>query len=234
MTATVAALTAPDGPLLVPVVPVVPGSPPLASVSRAVRLRAVAANVLLAVAYAALAAAFFVNWQATGQVQSLLLAGQEALLIGLALARRPAFTESRTARDWLVAAVGTCGPLLLRPGLALPALVPAGLAVQLAGIVLSTGAVASLGRSFGIVAANRGVRTSGLYRVVRHPIYGTYLLSHIGFLLGNLSVQNALLVAITTASQVARVVAEERVLRDDAAYRAYARRVRARFIPFVI
>jgi protein-S-isoprenylcysteine O-methyltransferase Ste14 len=38
--------------------------------------------------------------------------------------------------------------------------------------------------------ANRGVVSSGLYRLVRHPIYMGYLITHAGFLLANPTVWN--------------------------------------------
>jgi protein-S-isoprenylcysteine O-methyltransferase Ste14 len=101
------------------------------------------------------------------------------------------------------------------------------------GALLATLAVISLGRSFGIVAANRGVRTTGFYRFVRHPLYGSYMISYLGFLVGNLSILNVLLVFLTVLCQYARAVAEERILLQDPAYRAYAQRVHYRFIPYI-
>lgn len=151
----------------------------------------------------------------------------------LAITRHRSIEESRSAWDWAVALVGTGAPLLQRPGLALPFLAPIGLVLQLVGTLLATAAVISLGRSFGIVAANRGVRTSGFYRFVRHPLYGSYMVGYIGFLLGNLSVLNALLIILTVACQYARAVAEERILLRDPAYQAYAQQVRRRFIPYI-
>ena len=40
----------------------------------------------------------------------------------------------------------------------------------------------TLGRSFGLMPANRGVVSSGIYRFVRHPIYAGYLITHVAFL----------------------------------------------------
>ena len=70
-----------------------------------------------------------------------------------------------------------------------------GLAVQVAG-------KAVLGRSFGAVAANRGVVTAGPYRWVRHPIYLGYLISHAGFILTNFSVRNTLIYAAGYVLQI--------------------------------
>ena len=202
-------------------------------VSPVARLQFIGANLLIGVLFAFFSYAAFLNWRNTGHIQSLILAFQELLIVGLAITRHHSVVESRSVWDWSVALLGTAAPLLQRPGLTLPALEPIGLVVQIIGTVLATIAVGSLGRSFGIVAANRGVRTSGFYRFVRHPLYGSYLVGYLGFLLGNLSIWNIVLIVITILCQYARAVAEERILLQDPIYQAYAQQVRYRFIPFI-
>ena len=202
-------------------------------VSLAARLQFIGSNILLGVLFAFFAYAAFQNWRNTGHVQSLILAFQELLIVGLAITRHHSIVESRSLWDWSVALLGTAAPLLQRPGPTLPLLEPIGLALQIVGTALATIAVASLGRSFGIVAANRGVRTTGFYRYVRHPLYGSYLVGYLGFLLGNLSVWNIALIIITVLCQYARAVAEERILLQDPIYQAYAQQVRYRFIPYI-
>jgi protein-S-isoprenylcysteine O-methyltransferase Ste14 len=202
-------------------------------ISLAARLQFIGSNILLGVLFAFFAYAAFQNWRNTGHVQSLILAFQELLIVGLAITRHHSIVESRSLWDWSVALLGTAAPLLQRPSLTLPALEPIGLALQVIGTALATIAVASLGRSFGIVAANRGVRTTGFYRYVRHPLYGSYIVGYVGFLLGNLSVWNVALIIITILCQYARAIAEERILLQDPVYEAYARRVRYRFIPYI-
>jgi len=71
----------------------------------------------------------------------------------------------------------------------------------------------------------------GLYRIVRHPIYASELIFHIGYLLGNASSRNLLLVILVTAGQVYRLLAEERLLRGDGAYLDYVKAVRYRLVP---
>jgi protein-S-isoprenylcysteine O-methyltransferase Ste14 len=203
------------------------------TVSSFARIWSLATNILLGALFALFAYAAFKTWQQSGQIQALILAFQEALIVGLAITRHQSTVESRSAWDWLVALIGTGAPLLQRSEEALPFLEPIGLALQLVGAVLATIAVISLGRSFGIVAANRGVRTAGLYRFVRHPLYGSYMVGYLGFLLGNLSVRNILLIVLTVLCQYARTLAEERILLQDPQYRAYAQRVRYRFIPYI-
>jgi protein-S-isoprenylcysteine O-methyltransferase Ste14 len=90
-----------------------------------------------------------------------------------------------------------------------------------------------LARSFGCVPAHRGVKTAGPYRVVRHPMYAGYLLSHLGFALMNPTVRNLALYAACFLFQVHRMQAEERILERDDEYRRYRTAVRYRLIPGV-
>jgi protein-S-isoprenylcysteine O-methyltransferase Ste14 len=202
-------------------------------ISSATRLRTLGTNILIGVLFVFFSFAAFVTWQATGRAQTLILAFQELLIVGLVITRRHSVVESRSVWDGTVALLGTAAPLLLRPSSTLPALAPIGLALQLVGVILATLAVFSLGRSFGIVAANRGVRTTGFYRFVRHPLYGSYMVGYAGYILGDLSIQNLVLIVLTILCQYARAVAEERILLQDPAYRAYAQQVRYRFIPYL-
>jgi protein-S-isoprenylcysteine O-methyltransferase Ste14 len=203
------------------------------TVSPLARVWSIATNILLGALFALFAYAAFMRWQQSGQVQALILAFQEALIVGLAITRHQSIVESRSVWDWLVALIGTGAPLLQQPEQPLPILEPIGLGLQIVGAALATVAVISLGRSFGIVAANRGVRTTGFYRFVRHPLYGSYMVGYLGFLLGNLSVRNVLLIVLTVLCQYARTLAEERILLQDPLYQAYTQRVRYRFIPYI-
>jgi protein-S-isoprenylcysteine O-methyltransferase Ste14 len=150
------------------------------------------------------------------------------------LARRPPRATSRRIGSWLVAVGGTFGGLLLRPGGAHPPWgVDAGLALQLAGLLLAITALVTLGRSFALVAADRGLKTRGLYAVVRHPMYASYLLIQAGYVLQSLSAPNIAVFALASACNVGRVLAEEDVLARSPAYQAYREQVRWRLIPGV-
>ncbi len=209
-------------------------STPSSRPSSFAQLRAITTNVLLGTLFAFFAYAAFRTWQESGRVQMLILAFQELLIVGLAITRRHSVEESRSVWDWAVAALGTAAPLLLRgEGLQIAQLEPIGIGVQILGTSLATVAVWSLGRSFGIVAANRGVRTAGFYRFVRHPLYGSYLVGYVGFLLSSLSVMNLLMILVAAGCQYLRAVAEERILLRDPEYQAYAQQVRYRFIPYL-
>ena len=150
------------------------------------------------------------------------------------LVRRPARIVSRRSGDWLLAFGGTFAGVLFRPVGVHPQWgLDAGLALQLAGLTVSIWSFLALGRSFGFVAADRGLVQRGPYSVVRHPIYAAYLLLYSGYLLQSLSVRNAVVMALAVSCNVGRVRAEERVLATNREYSRYRDRVRSRLIPGV-
>lgn len=116
-----------------------------------------------------------------------------------------------------------------------PAVAPAVICYALlgCGLVLQVIAKVALGRSFGILPVNRGIVTRGPYRLLRHPIYCGYIISDIGLLLASFSLHNLAVYAFYNYLQVIRILWEERLLLQDAAYRSYAARVRWRVLPYV-
>lgn len=167
----------------------------------------------------------------TARLSSILLLGLASLRAILYLTRRRPIKVSVDPFAWIVAVSGTWTPLLFRP--VAGAEHPAGQALQIVGIVLQLAAVTSLNRSIGIVAANRGVRTRGLYRFVRHPLYAAYVFSYTGFLINQFSPYNATVVAFWVFFQLMRIRYEEELLLLDSEYQAYAGRTRWRVVPFV-
>jgi protein-S-isoprenylcysteine O-methyltransferase Ste14 len=167
-------------------------------------------------------------------VLSLILLVSEGLPVFLILTRRRATALSDKTVDWLLALMGTILPLLAVP-VAAGALVPAGLcgAIMLTGLCVQISAKLILGRSFGLIAANRGIRMTGPYRIVRHPMYAGYTIIHVGFLLGFPALWNAVLYSTELAIQMARLLREELLLSQDQSYRNYAARVRYRLFPMI-
>ena len=168
-----------------------------------------------------------------GHIVSLLFVVGESIPVALVLLRRPAQPLSRRPRDWLLTLSGTCLPLLVRAGgQALLAPVICGLIILL-GFAIQVAAKISLGRSFGLVPAIRGVKCGGLYRIVRHPIYAGYVLMDLGFLLANASDWNGALYVIAYSAQLGRLFAEEQLLMEHPTYRAYVAQTRWRILPGV-
>jgi protein-S-isoprenylcysteine O-methyltransferase Ste14/uncharacterized membrane protein (UPF0127 family) len=176
--------------------------------------------------------AYYLEWRQTGQVFILGLIAVNAVMAILFLTRRKSTDTSNRIPDWLVAfgVVGLSKLLGPRPG---PdsAFGVVAISVQVAGAAFLLGSLLSLGRSFGLVAANRGIKTAGLYRIVRHPAYASELILYLGLLLENLSARSAGFVILIAAGQVYRLFAEERVLKRNNRYRDYMRSTRHRLIP---
>lgn len=170
----------------------------------------------------------------TAGILSLILLVSESLPVFLILIRRQANALSDKTVDWLLALMGSILPLLAVPAAA-GALVPAGLCgtIMLVGLYVQISAKVFLGRSFGLVAANRGIKVTGPYRIVRHPMYAGYTIIHVGFLLSFPSLWNAVLYSTQLAIQMARLLREELLLNQDQSYRDYAARVRYRLIPMI-
>jgi protein-S-isoprenylcysteine O-methyltransferase Ste14 len=166
--------------------------------------------------------------------QALLLVVSEGLGVALILLRRRSPSLSAHPFDWGLCLLAVILPLFVARVPA-GALIPAALAtaLMLIGLLVQIAAKVTLWRSFGIVPANRGVRSGGLYRWLRHPMYAGYMLTHVGFLLGFPSLFNAALYGAAFAVQIARILREETILARDPAYRDYAARVRYRLLPGV-
>jgi len=197
--------------------------------ARRIILQATLVALFLGFAYAN-----FARWHDTGKPVGLGATLLEAFTAFLFVIRRPPLATSGRPLAWISASVGAFAMLGARPA-AHPDAGPLAImeVVQLAGFVIVLVALGKLGRSFGIVAANRGVKTAGLYSLVRHPAYTGYLVSYLGYVAENPSLRNAALLVAGTAGQLVRISEEERMLSLDDAYRGYLRRVRRRLIPYV-
>jgi protein-S-isoprenylcysteine O-methyltransferase Ste14 len=169
---------------------------------------------------------------ATGAWPPAMLLISEGVVVLFILLRRPTSDISRRGSDWAVGLAGTLLPLMAVAPQGKP-LVPLAVcaAIMLVGFSLQLAAKLTLRRSFGVVAANRGVKASGPYRLVRHPMYAGYALTHVGFLLSGPGLWNLAVYGATLAIAVRRILAEERVLIQDPAYRALAANVRYRLLP---
>lgn len=168
----------------------------------------------------------------TARITGLLLLVSESLVVVLTVLRRRAHIVDRSAPTMMVTALALVGPPLLRASDGTGP-VPDGWTalVSAVGLCLVIAGKLTLGRSFGIVPANRGVVDRGPYVMVRHPIYTGYLITHVAFVAAHTTPWNIAVVVIGDAALIARALFEERVLRKDERYRAYCGRVAWHLVP---
>lgn len=189
----------------------------------------IATNLVLMAVYGFFAYRFAIDFVATRRPSSLLFLLVQSIVAVFFLTRRRAVKVSVDPFAWAAALAGTWLPLLLRPVAAEEVL--AGQALQLAGLAVQVAGISSLARSFGIVPANRGIKTGGLYRFVRHPIYSAYLLSNAGFLINQYSLYNALALLLWLFFKLLRIRYEEELLALDPEYADYMQTTRWRLVP---
>jgi len=160
---------------------------------------------------------------------------QHFIVLGIALTR-----PQSKVRDYSIASSIAVGVAYLYPYAQVIYLrwSPGHVAWPTAGLVLVTLAAAlslvsllTIGRFFGVRPALRGLVTSGPYRLVRHPMYLSYVVADIGYNLQEWNSVTLLLVLIGWASLVYRIHAEERVLSQHAEWPAYVGLVRYRLFP---
>ena len=190
-----------------------------------------AMGVLLGVAWSWFAWNHFDAYRATGIVVFLLFFIGESIQAILFVIRRVPRETATDVRDWLIAGIGAFVVLCFTPGGAV--VWEDGKYFIVAGFLLQMFSLISLNRSFSIVAANRGIQRSGAYRIIRHPMYASYILSIVGYLLFNASPQNIFIFGVFLVFTYLRIEAEERLLLRDKNYEAYCHVVRFRLIPYV-
>jgi protein-S-isoprenylcysteine O-methyltransferase Ste14 len=184
-------------------------------------------DLLLTGGWAFYAAAFVGRLLAGGGLVQLGQVGAVTIFAALFLLRRPA---QRSGSTWetLLALVGTFLPVAARP--APGELYWVGEIIQVVGLTGMAAAAISLGRSFGIAPADRGLRTTGLYGCVRHPLYAMEISFFVGYMVANPSWRNLAILIADTTFQILRITREERILQG---YARYAAHVRWRLLPLV-
>ena len=162
---------------------------------------------------------------------------QHLIVLAFALTRREPLVADYSARSNIAVGVAYVSPyaqvisLYWWPGeVAWPA---AGLVLVTVAALFSVACLVTLGKRFGVRPALRGLVTRGPYRIVRHPLYLSYVIAAIGFNLQVCSLPTLVLVLLGWAAMVYRIVAEERVLSRDARWPAYVALVRYRLLPGV-
>jgi protein-S-isoprenylcysteine O-methyltransferase Ste14 len=170
----------------------------------------------------------------TATYQNTLLLVSETVVVLFIVFRRRTTAISHRTSDWLIGFAGAFAPLLSVPALGEP-IVPIGYCgmLMLGGFCLQMSAKLTLRRSFGVIAANRRIKISGPYRLVRHPMYAGYTLTYLGFLLSGPNFWNFGLYSFTFGLFVMRILAEEHILQQDPAYQLLSAKVPYRLVPFV-
>ena len=160
---------------------------------------------------------------------------QHLLVLGIALTRHPPEVQDRSLPSNASVVVAYAYPyaqvLYLRwvPGDA--AWFAGGLVLVTLAACLSLASLLSIGKRFGVRPALRGLATRGPYRLVRHPMYLSYIIADIGYNLQEWNFGTALMVMAGWASLLYRIFAEERILSHNAGWSAYVSLVRYRIIP---
>ena len=191
-----------------------------------------AARLTIGTLFTLMAIRIGADFLATGRLTGLLLLASETLVVVFTVFRRSPSTVDRSLRARLLTTMSMMGPFLVRPaGVAAMAPELATVALSAVGLLVVIGGKMSLGRSFGLMPANRGIVSTGLYQVVRHPIYLGYLITHIGFVMANPTTWNIATLLFADLALMVRAKCEEKTLAQDAAYRAYQQKVRWRVLP---
>jgi protein-S-isoprenylcysteine O-methyltransferase Ste14 len=196
------------------------------------RLGDILSRAVIIVLFSFMAVRFGADFLQTARLTNLLLLISEMLVVALTVLRRTAATVDRSMRARLLTTMSLLGPPLVQPGHVSPML---GQAITVTASVIGLGIViagkVTLGRSFGLMPANRGVVCTGIYRVVRHPIYLGYLITHVAFVFANPSAWNVSVLMIGDAALLLRAVCEEQTLARDTRYQEYQQLVRWRVCP---
>lgn len=186
-------------------------------------------GMLLAWAWAMFCYAHLQGYLRSGDWSYLVFCASESLVALLFLIRSEPERVSHSTLDWALAVAASFAPFLFTP--TGQAVLPAARLLMVTGMLIQIAGLLSLNRSFGLVAAHRTLKTRGLYGVVRHPLYASYLLLYTGYVLGNPSAYNVAVSALAGALMLARLLREERFLARDPHYLAYMRQVKYRVIP---
>ena len=217
---------------------VVPTPAPVATVPPVTfaGLRQALGDCVLAVSFllAMLPAARALGFTLAGAANMVWLTGAAIMAI-MSFAR---FAPRTSAVNWrTLAATGgmLILPVFMRPtAMSTGALATTGLIFELFGVVLTQVARVYMGRSFGILPANRGIVSRGPFRSVRHPIYFGWLILSLGYAMSFASERNILLIAMTLPFMVWRIGQEEVHLSADPEYLQYMKQVRYRLWPGVL
>lgn len=160
---------------------------------------------------------------------------QHLIVLGVALSRPQPRLRSSSILSSIAVAVAYLYPyaqvIYLRwsPGEA--AWPSGGLVLVTSAAVLSLVSLVTIGRRFGVRPALRDLVTIGPYRLVRHPMYLSYIIADIGYNLEEWNFVTLFLVFVGWISLVCRIRSEEKILSHHNRWLAYKSLVRYRLVP---
>ena len=188
-------------------------------------------GIFLAVIWGFFAYAHLMGFLKTQEWLLLLFCFSETLVVFFYIFRSKPTTVSDYPFDWIVAVCGTFSPLFFRP--ALWGILPVAKFAIILGALFQILSVISLNRSFALVAAKREIKTSWMYRIVRHPLYASYSFVFIGYVLTNTTFTNSIIYVLSMGFLCIRIFREEKHLALDPLYCEYMNKVRYRLIPLI-
>lgn len=186
-------------------------------------------NLLLALMFFRFMLVNLSDLSATLRLSSLLMLTKVTADTFFYLTRKPAQQISTSVYDWVIGIIGAWTNFFFVSTAGTDSWVAT--AIQVTGLSLQVAGILSLNRSIGFVPANRGIRTSGMYRFVRHPLYFAYTVSFFGYLLNHFTNHNLIAYSVMLGMFILRILAEERLLSRAAEYREYMQKVPYRLIP---
>ena len=189
-------------------------------------------NLLLATFFLLFAVSNAQSFIVNPRLSVLLIVVAESIAAVFLVIRRNPDETWHSWQTWVTTTCGTLAPFLLRPveG-AEDAMV--GEILMVFGVAMQILSLVSLNRSFGLLPALRGVKSSGMYAWVRHPLYAAYVIIFLGYLVNDQSLNNAAVILFGIAFLVMRIHYEEELLMQEADYKHYVNRTRWRLIPAV-
>lgn len=190
-------------------------------------------NVSILIVYSYFLYIFVIDFLYTHRISSAIMIVFESLCLGFVLVRAMPKKRSMSFKDWFVAMAGTFLPLLFRPDAAGVNDAFALQLLQFTGMGISVFGLLMLNKSFGIVAANRGVKKGGIYQFIRHPIYAGYFISYSMYAAQNLTFGNSAVLISFMLFTVMRMFAEEKFLSQDPEYADFMTKTKWRILPFV-
>lgn len=193
-------------------------------------------NILLSLYFAFFAWTHLSYFFKTSSLPTLLFVVYETILVFFILFRKLPKEVRFDFKSWLAASIASYLPMLfISDRLEFTGDIVF-LLLQIAGITISLLAMLSLNLSFGVVPANRGVKSGGMYKIVRHPIYAGYFISMTCFTIQNIAgyeslIRNCSILVITLVALIIRIKYEEEFLLRDPEYQKLVKTTPYRLIP---